>query len=155
MEAKITEEKKNPHAVQSKDLFKYSKGNYTPYSVQSNKATLLSAAPCLSRQHVYEEKISQSLLLSSRSSNDISCNVKCSMNSAEAFRLHLVQSTICAEHPPKKKPPQRCATSSTVHLHGKASIISHTVRGHLQLLVASHTSQLGLLKRPVPECYFC
>lgn len=56
--------------------------------------TVSLSPTCLWREN---QPISVALFHRIRSTNGVSHYVKCSMNSAEAFRLHLVHSTICAE----------------------------------------------------------
>lgn len=120
--------------IQSKELFSSQKEITHPFQYNQMKPHY-SQQHCLSSRHVYEEQnqpILDALLCRIRSSTHISHFVKCSRNSAKIFRLHLIYSTACVE--PEK---QSNAGSSTVHLHCKASIISHTITGHMQLSGAS------------------
>lgn len=93
------------------------------------------------------QRVSVALLHSIGSAGDVPHFVKRSMNSAQAFRLHLVLFyNLCWAK------TQRHASSGPVHLRCKASIISYAITGHVQLPGASRIQSCGEKR---PECYFC
>lgn len=119
----------NPCIVQSKGLFSTQKEITHPIQYNQMKPHY-SQQHCVSLPNVFmKRKIGQSWMLCSTESE---ARPPFLTLSAQAFRLHLVQLRTCTE--PKK---QSHAGSSTVHLHCKASIISHTITGHMQLPGAS------------------
>lgn len=98
--------KKFPVNVQYSPIKRIVKGNYTSYLALSTKTTVFSATRCLSLLDMLPKKNLPICvaLLHRISSNDISHFLKHSVNSEQAFRLHMVLFTIRAEPKSKSMP---------------------------------------------------